>query len=639
MQFATAMTGARRARSSTSRACRLAWLAAVPLKVHAADALARTADLADLSLEQLGNIVVTSVARRAESLASAAASVYVISAEDIRRSGGTTLPEVLRLAPNLDVARADANQYAISARGFNNVLANKLLVLIDGRTVYSPLFSGVFWESQDVLLADVERIEVISGPGSTLWGANAFSGVINVITRPASETQGVLAYAGGGNLENGGAARYGGALPNGGAYRLYAKYFHRDHTSLADGSAIRDSSDRTQAGFRSDWSAAQATWTLQGDACTGDIDQAPAGRTIGGANLLARYTRTFDDGGSIRLQAYYDHTERDHRQQFTERLDTLDVDAQYGRTMLERHQLLLGAGYRASRDRVGNSASQAFVPAERTLQWSNVFVQDEIALTSALAATLGAKVEHNIYTGSEFLPTVRIGWRATPEFFAWGAASRTVRAPSRIDRDLFFPGQPPFVLVANETFRSEVADVYELGVRGQPLSALSCSVTVFRERYDRLRDIEIGPSGLVFGNGIEGRSLGVEAWAAWRITPIWRLTGGITALHQHLQVKPGHRDFGGLPALGNDPSAWWSLRSSFDLSPQHEFDVAVRHTGARDNPAVPAYTAVDARAGWHPSRAVELSLSATNVFAHRQIEWGNRAELDRGVFLKVIWTP
>ena len=540
----------------SARAWRWALLAAlVPLHAHGAQTLARTSDLADLSLEQLGNIVVMSVARRPESLAYAAASVYVITAEDIRRSGATTLPEALRLAPNLDVARADANQYAISARGFNNVLANKLLVLIDGRTVYSPLFSGVFWESQDVLLADVERIEVISGPGSTLWGANAFNGVINILTRPAGETQGVLAYGGTGNLESGAATRYGGVLPNGGAYRMYAKYFHRNHSELADGSAIRDSSDRTQAGFRADWNGGQAAWTLQGDAYTGDIDQLPSGRTIGGANVLGRHARTFDDGGSLRVQAYYDHTQRDHRQQFTEHLDTFDVEAQYGRLFFERHQLLFGAGYRTARDRVGNSASQAFLPSDRTLEWSNAFVQDEIALSAALTGTLGAKVEHNLYTGNEFLPTARLGWSMTPELFAWGAVSRTVRAPSRIDRDLFVPGRAPFLLVANDTFRSEVADVYEVGVRGQPVAAFSYSVTLFHERYDRLRNIELGPSGVVFGNGIEGRSRGVEAWAAWRVTPIWRLTGGITALHQDLNVKDGHIDLGGLPALGNDPPA------------------------------------------------------------------------------------
>jgi len=606
----------------------------------ASEHLARAADLADLSLEQLGNIVVSSVARRDESLASAAASIYVISSEDIRRSGATTIPEVLRLAPNLDVARADANQYAISARGYNNVLANKLLVLIDGRTVYTPLFSGVFWEAQDVLLADVERIEVISGPGATLWGANAVNGVINVITRPAGDTQGMLAYGGVGTRQSGAAARYGGKLGDDGAYRLYAKYLHQDHTELPNGTDVRDASDRTQVGFRTDFGqSAAGAWTVQGDAYWSDIDQSPSGRYISGANVLARWTRTFDDGAVARVQAYYDNTERNHHEQFRESLDTFDVEAQYGWKLFERHQLLVGAGYRYARDRVTNTPSQAFLPPDRNLEWSNVFVQDEITLAPAWTATLGAKVERNVYTGNEFLPTARLAWRATPTLFAWTAASRAVRAPSRIDRDFFLPGHPTFQLLGNDSFDSEVADVYELGVRGQPAPTLSYSVTLFTEQFDRLRSVALGSSGPTFANGLEGRQHGVEAWGSWRVMPTWRLASGITALRQHIDAKEGQVDFGGQAALGNDPPSWWSIRSYWDLTAQHELDMTVRRTNGRPLPEVPGYTAVDLRFGWRPSRAWEISLTAQNLFDHRHYEWSNQAELDRSVFLKVAWTP
>ena len=599
------------------------------------------ASLADLSLEQLSNVEVTSVSRHAESLAEAPASIYVISAEDIRRSGATSIPEVLRLAPNLIVARADANQYAISARGFNNVLANKLLVLIDGRTVYTPLFSGVFWEAQDVVLEDVDRIEVISGPGAALWGANAVNGVINVITRSAAETRGVLATAVGGNLENGARARYGGALGESGAYRIYAKYFDRAASVLSNGTQVRDSSKRAQVGFRADWQWSRDTLTLQGDGYFGDIDQAPATRQIAGGNVLARWSRRFDDGTSLDVQTYYDQTHRDHPNSFLENLGILDVEVQYRLRPFSGHEVLIGAGYRYARDQVVNSAAQAFVPPDRSLSWSNAFVQDEIALPHDLQLTVGAKVETNVFTGAEFLPNVRLGWRASTRDFVWGAVSRAVRAPSRIDRELDIPGNPPFALVGNDTLVSEIATAYELGYRTQPLPALSWSVTLFHERYDRLRSVEPRVGGAVFANAIDGHTTGVETWATWRLSPIWKVSAGLTTMRERLAVERGASDAGGLAALGNDPSTWWSLRSLLDITPQHDFDVTIRHVGALANPAVPAYTAVDARLAWRPAPRWEIALVLTNVLDARHAEWGPQAarvEFERGASVRVQWT-
>src|SRR5713226_1840169 len=286
------------------------------LAVAAATALAaeplRVADLADLSIEELGNIQVTSVSKHPERLADAPASIFVITGEDIRRSGATRLPEALRLAPNLEVARASASSYAISARGFNNTIDNKLLVLIDGRTVYTPLFSGVFWDAQDVLLEDVERIEVISGPGATVWGSNAVAGVINVITRSASETQGGMIAAGGGNRESGAVVRYGAPIGESGAFRVYGKYSDRDATVLANGTPVRDRWNIGQVGFRSDGHAAGGSWVLQGDAYRALSEQAaPGDRKATGQNILARVTRQLENGSSLQVQAYYDHTERD----------------------------------------------------------------------------------------------------------------------------------------------------------------------------------------------------------------------------------------------------------------------------------------------------------------------------------------
>jgi iron complex outermembrane receptor protein len=604
--------------------------------------LADARNLVDLSLEQLSNIVVTSVSRRAESLANAPASVYVITNEDIRRSGVTSLPEALRLAPNLQVARADANQYAISARGFNNVLANKLLVMIDGRTVYTPLFSGTFWEAQDVMLEDIDRIEVISGPGATLWGANAVNGVINILTRDAQRTQGVLVAGGGGNLEYGGAARYGGALGDGAFYRVYGKSGHRDNSEFANGTPVRDASTRTQGGFRVDWSRAQHDVTVQGDAYEGDIDQAPSSRTIRGANVVASYARRLDDGSLARVQAYYDYTYRNHPGTFRETLSTLDLEAQYATRFGGMHEIVAGAGYREARDRVTNAPSQAFLPPDRTLSWANVYAQDQIAVRPDLDVIVGAKVETNVYTDTEFLPNVRVAWRPANNHMLWAAASRAVRSPSRIDRDFYVPGAPPYFVAGNETFESEIADVYEVGYRGQFAAAASLTVTLFTTEYDRLRSLRPNPGGAVFANGIEGTNTGVEAWGTWRVLPNWQLFGGVTALRERWNVKPGNADIGGVAALGNDPAVHWNARSSWDITADVGLDIMARRVGALPSPAVPAYTAVDARLVWRPVRSLEISLTGQNLTDPKHAEWGaanNRAEIQRSFFLAFLWTP
>src|SRR5713226_8886719 len=439
------------------------------LAVAAATALAaeplRVADLADLSIEELGNIQVTSVSKHPERLADAPASIFVITGEDIRRSGATRLPEALRLAPNLEVARASASSYAISARGFNNTIANKLLVLIDGRTVYTPLFSGVFWDAQDVMLEDVERIEVISGPGATLWGANAVNGVINVITRRASDTQGAFAYAQSGNLERGYGARYGGTLGEGGSYRVYGRSFDIFNTSNASGATASDGWSKGQVGFRTDWGTAANGFTLQGDAYRGSLDQANNDNTsISGNNLLGRWNRDLAAWGQLQVQSYFEHTERDIPGTFAERLNILDVEFQHRLRPMGAHRLTWGGGYRHGDDRVTNSVVLAFLPADRSLRWANVFAQDEIALQENLRLTLGTKFENNYYTGTEPLPSARLAWKPDPQRLVWGAASRAVRAPSRIDRD-FFVTAGSLQLKGGPDFVSEVVKVFEVGYR------------------------------------------------------------------------------------------------------------------------------------------------------------------------------
>ena len=613
-------------------------LAATP----AVAAVHPVADIADLDLEQLTRVTVTSVSRRAERVIEAAASVYVITGEDIRRSGATSIPEILRLAPNLHVARADNNQYAITSRGFNNVLANKLLVLIDGRTVYTPLFSGVFWEAQDVVVDDIDRIEVISGPGTTLWGANAVNGVINILTIPARAGQGVLAKAVVGTDENGFSGRFGAPLGSDGHFRAYVKYWDRDNQKLTSGADIVDASRRAFTGFRADWGSGTDQSTIQGDAYWGDIDQLPGPRKISGGNVQGRWARSLGGDSMLRVQAYYDRTNREHELVFKETLDTFDIEVQHSLKPRKGHDFIWGGGYRYSRDRVENSASQAFIPANRTLDWGNLFAQDEIALTPTLTFTAGIKAERNPYTGTEWLPNLRIAWRPGDDQLIWSALSRAVRAPSRIDREIYVPGTPPFVLVGNDTFESEVANVAELGYRVQLTATASFSATAFYHRYPNLRSVAPTAAGLVFANDIEGTVRGLEAWGSWRLSPDFRLAGGFVVQDVDLAVKSGAIDFGGIPQLANDPANKALVRASWDISRRHQADFTVRHVGKLPNPPVPAYTVVDLRLGWRPTPPLDVSLIVLNLLDKEHAEWGppaNRAVFDRSVMLRVTWTP
>src|SRR5437899_6257814 len=554
-------------------------------------------------------VIVTSVSKKPEKLSEAASAITVITQEDIRRSGATSLPEALRLAPNLEVARVDSRQYAISARGFNNTIANKLLVLIDGRTVYTPLFSGVVWDAQDTLLEDVDRIEVISGPGATLWGANAVNGVINVITRRAAETQGNLLVAGVGNLERGAAARQGGKLGVDGAFRVYGKISGRDHTSLADGTSAQDSWNSGQAGFRADWGTGAGAFTLQGDAYRGTIDQAaPGDGRISGGNVLARWARQLSGGDRVQVQAYFDNSEREIPGTFAERLNIFDVEFQHALRVGQQHSVIWGGGYRRADDHVTNTAAIAFLPADRNLRWGNLFVQDEIAWRGdQLRLTLGTKAQSNPYPRTEFLPSARIAWKPDASPLVWSALSRAVRAPARLDRELFIPG----VVAGGPDFRSEISKVLELGYRAQPSRRASYSVTLFHSVHDRLRSVEPGPAGaLVIGNEMEGKTDGIEAWGSLQAAERWRLSAGLLVLDQNLRLKPGSGDTMGVAAAGNDPRHQWNLRSSLDLPGRQEFDVMLRHVAPLPSPGVPGYTALDARYAWHFERGIELALIA-----------------------------
>lgn len=607
--------------------------------------------IADLDLEELGNIRVTSVSKKSERLVNAPGSIFVISGEDIRRSSATTLPEALRLAPNLQVARVDARNYAITARGFNSPFENKLLVLIDGRTVYSPLFSGVFWDAQDVVLEDVARIEVISGPGATLWGSNAVNGVINIITKSSADTQGALASAGGSKNEKNGAVRYGGELANGGHYRIYGKYIQHDDTRRADDIPVLTGWQRRQTGFRTDWGSGAQTFTVQGDAYTGSLHQATTRDIkIAGANLLGRTNARLTDGSSLSFQLYWDFTERDQPNAFIEHLNTLDFQFQHSLNLAGSHDIVWGAGYRNGFDRIKNGAAFAFLPASLNMYWGNVFIQDEIRLQDNLRLTAGAKVETNNYTGAEFLPNLRLAWTPAENNLLWTSVSRSVRSPSRIDRDFHSPSNPPvvggiaqYVFAGGPNFVSEVANVIELGYRAQPSRTTSYSATAFYTRFNKLRTLEPNSSGpgVAFGNMAEGTARGIEMWGNWQASSRWRLSAGFVTQQTDTALKPGSLDFSGATGLAtSDPSNYWTLRSLFDIAPGQEIDLTIRHAGKLERPAVPAYTAVDLRYGWKVRPDLELSLIGLNLLDPRHPEWAaapGRSEYERSVFIKAVW--
>jgi iron complex outermembrane receptor protein len=599
-----------------------------------------------LTLDQLMNIEVTSVSRRAERLAQTASAIQVITQEDIRQSGATSLPEALRLATNLQVAQVDSRQWAISARGFNGTTANKLLVLIDGRTVYTPLFSGVFWDAQDVVLSDIDRIEVISGPGATLWGANAVNGVINVITKEAKDTPGLALVGGGGTeLQGFGTARYGGTVGPRANYRIYGKGFARDRTLLPNGQDAPDDWHMGQGGFRLDWDASASNrLTLQGDLYDGRSNQlSPGDIALSGKNVIAKWAHTISANSDVGAQMYYDRTHRDIPGTFGEDLDIYDVDLQQ-RALLARHDVVWGVGYRLTNDRVANSPGLAFLPPHVARQWFTAFVQDELALVAErLHVTLGTKVEHNDYTGFEIQPSGRVNWTLSQSSTLWAAISRAVRTPSRVDRELFVPAQPPYFLAGGPNFHSEEELAYEAGFRHQSGPWL-LSLASFYSRYHGLRSLEQDsapkPTPLVIANGQDGESFGAELAATYRVSDRWRLRGGYTELRVHVWPNPGSTDTTRGATESHTPDRQLFLHSSLDLPAHLRLDGMFRYLSEIANQQVPAYAELNAGFTWQPVAALDLSIVGQNLLHNRHAEFGTptaRREIQRGVYGMAQW--
>jgi len=594
-----------------------------------ADSLLSPVILKKLSLEELMNIEVTSVSKRPEKLTEVASAIQVITAEDIRRSGATTLPEALRLATNLQVAKVNASQWAISARGFNNVLADKLLVMIDGRTVYTPLYAGVYWDVQNVLLEDVDRIEVISGPGGTLWGANAVNGVINIITKSAKETPGLFFQGGGGNqLPWSGDLRYGGEIGQDFHYRVYGMGFKQASTSLANGQSAKDTWTMGQGGFRLDWDATKNDQlTLQSDFYDGFPN--PDGSTpvvaIGG-NVLGRWTHTISEKSDFRVQTYYDQTWRDFLNGFAENLKTYDIDWQYRFQAGRRQELIWGGDVRLMDDKMQNLALFAFLPSQKMLHNYSMFIQDKITLIpSGLYFTIGSKIENNTYTGYEYSPSGRLAWTPTKNQTIWAAVSRAVRTPSRIDRDFSLSVAPGVPIIAGDDFISETLLAYELGWRVQPLTKLSLSIAGFYNVYDNLRSAEPGPppSGypISFGNGVRGNAYGVELSGTYQPLNGWRIRGGYTFLKKNLSVKPGSQDLNKASAESNDPVNQFLIQSMFDLPAHIELGFVFRYVDKLPEPKVPGYAGLDLQVGWKVTKGLELSITGQNLLDNRHPEF------------------
>ena len=626
-----------RARVVLAALVNLLVIAASPRLVRAEEP-ADSSDLANLSLEQLGNVEVTSVSRRRERLAEVPASIYVITAEDIRRSGVKTIPEALRLCPTLEVARADANQYAVSARGFDLVLANKMLVLIDGRTVYSPLFSGVFWEAQDILLADVDRIEIVTGPAGTSWGTNAVNGVINIVSRAATETKGALASAGGGNDLLAGEARYGWG--KGPFFRVYGKAVKQFNSDLETGPSVTDASHRFLGGLRARWKEKASTFYVDAGGYRNDIDQLPDDRVVSGYHLQGNWERQAVSGPAWQAQAYYERSLRDQPAAIHDALNTWDLSAQ-SEFKVGIHSVVAGAGYRYQPDNTDNlnPPALALIPDDHILHYGYVFGEDAVRFLTHFQGTAGVRFEHNGYTGWETLPTLRLSWHPKASHFLWVGASRAVRAPSRVDREFFVPGTPPHLFLdGGPNFDSEILKSVELGYRAQPFSALSYSLSGYVGNYDRLRSLEPTPSGLQFGNGYNADVRGLEGWANFRVTDSWRLSGGGFLLHQKFTKDPESNDVGGTGQLGSDPDNGWTLRTAFDLGEKGEADVWGRHVGPLSQSTVPGYTSLNARLGWRIQRQIELSVSGYDLVGPLHAEWGatgNRAVFGRTYFGQV----
>jgi iron complex outermembrane receptor protein len=619
-------------------------------------------DLAELSLDELLGIEVTTVSKRSERLTQSAAAVFVLTADDIRRSGDRTIAEALRRVPGLQVARLGQG-YAISARGFNSTSSDKLQVLLDGRSVYTPLFSGVFWDVLDTYLPDVERIEVIRGPGATLWGANAVNGVINIVTRDARDTTGLEAVVRGGTRENAfGAARLGWATGDLGHVRLYAQARGDDNGVLPDGDEGVEGLRMQQAGFRADLAPARGhVLTISGDGYNGEsesarIDGSSAETDLRGGNLALRWEHEQSERAHLSVEGYWDHSRRRIPTLFDEERDTVDLQLDQHLRVGDAHDVVLGAGYRRSHDRTGEPPlALIFDPSSRTLETINGFVQDQIAFGPSTTLTLGTKFEHNDFTGFEAQPGARIGFKLAEDRFTWAAVSRAVRTPNRLDSDIAIFCPPPFGIPgtcgAGEVFRignrdldSEDLMAAEWGFRAWGSHGLSAELALFYNRYRHLRSQESAPPFGRFGNALHGDGAGGEFNLAWQP----RNTLQVRAFYGYVRLDV-QRDDGGTDATtpdtieGSSPRHTVGLTLDWTPTARWSVDAFVRHVDDLPAMDVPADTELNLTVLRRLTRDLEIGLIGENLLDDRHPEFGAdtpaRIEAQRQVLLQLRWTP
>ncbi|MFC1736934.1 TonB-dependent receptor plug domain-containing protein [Candidatus Hydrogenedentota bacterium] len=634
-----------------------------------------SSELADMSLEDLLDIKITSVSKKKEKLREAASAIFVITQEDIRRTGVTSISEALRLAPGVHVARVNANRTIVSIRGFSDLYVGKLLVIIDGRSVYSPLFSGVYWEAQDTFMEDIERIEVIRGPGATLWGANAVNGVINIITKSAKDTQGGLLSGGGGTEERGFAGiRYGGTLDDDLYWRFYVKYFDRDGFPSDIGRDNDDNWNAIRSGFRIDWDISEEdTLTFQGDIYDGDAGQNMTGPRsfppfnetfddrydVTGGNLLGRWTHSSGEDSEYSLQVYYDHTF--HKEaNIRERRHTFDVEFQHRLKLNLRHELTWGMGYRHTADDIKGSYTIMLDRDERSDMLVSAFVQDNITLVEdRLRLILGTKMEHNDYSGLEVQPSARLLWMPDDTQSIWVAVSRAVQTPSRSHHDMRINvARFPLGLVSifgNKRRDSEELVAYELGYRIQPTETLSIQTALFYNVYDDLNTAEAGTPYFEFGpwpphltipstfdNNMEGRVYGIELDVNWHVSDRWRLAAGYSFLNMHLDRVHSSTSTTTEAAEDKSPRHTFYARSYFDITDNIELDVSAYYVDDLPYSQVPSYLRLDTRIGWHITEDMELSLSVKNILDKEHPEFDSNngvgsTDIERSAYAKLTW--
>jgi iron complex outermembrane recepter protein len=608
----------------------------------------RAGDLTTLSLDQLMDLKVTTASRQPERWWSAPNGIDVVTGDDIRRAGVQNLPDAIRLATGVHVGQPSARSWAISIRGMNVLAANKISVVMDGRSLFTPFFSGVLWDAQDTLLEDIDRIEVVRGPVGALWGAFAVNGFIQILTKTAWDTQGLLMSAGTGTEDPGSfALRYGGKLGGDTSYRAYAKYLQMDWTYLANGKHAQPATDFFQSGFRVDGRRSHdTTLTLQGDYYTNqDLPLDRVQTEISGVNLVGRLHRAFSPDSDLEIGGYFDHTYRLIPAIFEERRSTGSASAKYRRRS-GRHGLLFGVDGLLSADEIGNIGLPRLEPPRRTIHTLGLYVQDTLQVTPRATVVLGVKGETGSFSGFEVAPTVRFAWTPSPRTTAWAAVSRAVRTPVRIDEDLVFRFNGVTLFEANDDFQTETALAYELGVRHRPLSTLTFDVSAFAYRYDRLRTTEPVPGAaapLTFLNGLEARSYGAETTVMYQ--PVARLyfKGGYRFLDLDFSTDPGSLHTTGGRSEGNDARHVAILAAHVNLPLHFEADAFLRHASALPNPKMKGYTEMDARLGWRASKRLEVSLWGRNLLDPQHPEFVTTNSLNEQVHrrggVKLTWRP